>query len=393
VKSVRVCMVTYAFPPVYSGAGAQALQLAGRLQEKDIAVTILTARHTSNLPVQELVHRVPVNRLSVLCSGRLRPFSFSAATAWHLLLHHQRYDVIHIHGAYWRILPELLVARLTARRSVVKMTQLGTDDPQTIRRRRLGRVLYRTLALADAVISTSHDLTLSYRRSGLPPDKLIQIPNGVDTALFHPVDDTLRRAIRSRLNLPQDTQLVVFIGRIGYRKGVDTLLRAWATVVEKHPDAWLVLVGPIGGDGPILAAKPPIERQLQETSQTLALGYQTNVQDYLQAADAFVLPTRLEGLPNALLEAMAAGLPCIASDIGGNTDLITDEKNGLLFEAEDVEQLISALLRLLNDDAERHMLGRCARETVKANYSMDQVAEKYVILYHRMLERGVGGQL
>jgi glycosyltransferase involved in cell wall biosynthesis len=386
-------MVTYAFPPVYSGAGAQALRLAERLQEKGIAVTILTARHTSDLPVRELVHGVPVHRLSVLCSGRLRPFSFSVATAWHLLLHRQHYDVIHIHGAYWRILPELLVTRLTAKRSVVKMTQLGTDDPQTIRRRRLGQVLYRTLALADAVISTSRDLTLSYRRSALPPDKLVHIPNGVDTTLFHPVDDTLRRAVRSRLDLPTDTRMVVFIGRVGYRKGVDTLLRAWAMVIEKHPNAWLVLVGPVGRDCSAPATKPPIEHQLQETPQTLALGHRKNVQDYLQAADVFVLPTRLEGMPNALLEAMATGLPCIASDIGGNTDLVTDEENGLLFEADNVEQLANALLRLLNHKAERCALGCYARELVEINYSIDQIAEKYVILYQHLLGHEVDGYL
>jgi glycosyltransferase involved in cell wall biosynthesis len=99
-----------------------------------------------------------------------------------------------------------------------------------------------------------------------------------------------------------------------------------------------------------------------------------------------VLPTRMEGLPNALLEAMAAGLSCIASDIGGNVDLIVDGKNGKLFELGNIEQLTDMLLHLLCRDAERRELGRQARETVEANYSIDRVAEKYMKLYGRVLE-------
>jgi glycosyltransferase involved in cell wall biosynthesis len=386
VKPIRVCMVTYSLPPIYSGAGTQALWLAQKLQVRDIAVSILTARHSADLRRQESLMGVSVYRLPVLKIGRLRPLSFSLSMAWYLLWHHRRYDIVHIHGAYWRILPVLFVVKLTRKKSIVKMTQLGTDDPQTIRQRRFGRVLYRTLALADAVVSTSRGLTSSYQRSSLPPEKLVQIPNGVDTDLFYPADDSFRCAVKSRLNLSQSAPLVIFVGRVGYRKGADLLLQAWTTIIEKRPDAWLVLVGPIGESDASLRGRPPIEHRLSEVPQTLPLGYQVDVQDYLRAADIFVLPTRMEGLPNALLEAMATGLSCVASNIGGNVDLIVDGKNGMLFELGNVEQLTDILLQLLCRDAERREFGRQARETVEANYSIDKVAEKYMKLYGRVLE-------
>jgi glycosyltransferase involved in cell wall biosynthesis len=391
MKPARVCMVTYLFPPVYSGAGVQALRLAKELEEKGVAVSILTARHRADLPVQESVEGISVRRLPVLRAGRLRPLSFSLATAYHLLWHRRHYDVVHIHGAYWRILPVLLVAGLTAKKSVVKMTQLGTDDPQTIRQRRFGRALYRSLALADAVVSTSRDLTLSYRRSALPSDKLVQIPNGVDTAVFRPGDDAVRGEIRIQLDLSQNTRLVVFVGRVGYRKGADVLLRAWAEVAGECPDAWLVLLGPVGEDVPTLDIGMSIDCLLSDTPRAFVLGHRANVQDYLRAADIFVLPTRMEGLPNALLEAMATGLPCIASDVGGNTDLIVDEENGLLFETGSVEQLAGALLRLVRDQAKRRALGHRARETIEVGYSMDRVVKKYMELYHSLLGSGTDG--
>ena len=387
MKPIRVCMVTYYFPPTYSGAGTQALRLSEKLQKKGVSTLTLTARHSVDSLAQESLMGVSVRRLPVFRSGRLRPLSFSLITAWHLFWHYRHYDIVHIHGAYWRILPMLLVARLVRRKSVVKMTQLGTDDPQTIRGRRFGRVLYRTLALTDAVVSTSHDLALSYHHSSLPPDKLVQIPNGVNTDLFHPVDDSLRCEIRSRLNLPQNAQLIIFVGRVGYRKGADILLRAWTTVTGKHPDAWLVLVGPIGENSPTLKDGPPIEHWLTEVPQTLPLGYRADVRDYLRAADIFVLPTRMEGLPNALLEAMATGLSCVASNVGGNVDLIVDGENGLLFESGNVEHLANAIAELLADQKRTASLGRQARKTIETDYSMESIAEQYIALYHELLGR------
>jgi glycosyltransferase involved in cell wall biosynthesis len=308
--------------------------------------------------------------------------------AGYLLWHYRHYDIVHIHGAYWRILPLLSAARLVKKKSVVKMTQLGTDDPLTIRGRRFGRVLYRALALADVVVSTSRDLTSSYHRSSLPPNKLVQIPNGVDIALFHPPDGDMRREIRLQLDLPQSAQVVIFVGRVGYRKGADVLLQAWAKVLEQEPDAWLVLVGPVGEDAPTPGVGMSVERMLSDVPQILALGYRADVQNYLHAADVFVLPTRMEGLPNALIEAMASGLPCIASDVGGNTDLIADKENGLLFADGNVGQLTNALLQLLRDHTQRRVLGYRARKSIQAGYSMDRVVKKYMELYHSLLRSG-----
>jgi len=381
-------MVSYAFPPLYSGAGAQALRLAQTLAQKGVVVSALTSRHDADLPTRDLLMGVPVYRLPVLKTGRLRPLSFSLVAAWHLLWRHRCYDIVHIHGAYWRILPMLLATKLTGRKSVVKMTQLGTDDPQAIRRRPVGQVLYRTLALADSVISTSRGLSDSYRNSALPSEKLVEIPNGVDTTLFHPAGDGVQSELRRRLDLPPNGPIVTFVGQVGYRKGADLLLQAWAVVADQVHDAWLMLIGPVGEDLPLPEGKRPIEYWLSRVSQTLALGHQTNVQDYLRASDIFVLPTRMEGLPNALLEAMATGLPCIASKVGGNVDLITHGDSGLLFEVDDVEQLVQALLRLLSGDRERQELGRRAREVIEANYALDEVASRYVQLYRFLLEDG-----
>jgi glycosyltransferase involved in cell wall biosynthesis len=148
-----------------------------------------------------------------------------------------------------------------------------------------------------------------------------------------------------------------------------------------HTSARLLLVG----DGPERTALQVLAGELDLGQSVTFCGVQPDVLPYLHAADLFVLPSVSEGLSNALLEAMASGLPCIVSDIGGNVDLIADGENGLLFESGNINQLTDMLLRLLRNDIGRREFGRRARETIEADYSMDRVAKKYVELYRHLL--------
>lgn len=383
--SIEVCMVSYALPPLYSGAGMQALRLSSTLRSCGINVSILAARHRLDFPPSESLEGVPILRVPVLQWHLLRRPTFALQVTQHLLRHSRRYDIVHIHGAYWRIWPILQATPFTDLKSVVKLTQMGTDDPQTISQRPLGRILLKTLGLADAVVSTSADLSASYRASGLPKDRLVQIPNGVDTDTFSPVDEDERLAYRHRLDLPIQGPLILFIGRVGYRKGIDILLTAWQDILTAHPAAHLLLVGPIGEADSSQSNQRPIQPWIAETPNVLAIGKHPNPEDYLKAADIFVLPSRREGLPNALLEAMATGLPCIGSNIGGNRELVENNSNGLLFTLQKPDELTMALLSLLGNPSHRRHLGQQARETVEAVYSLDRIAKSYIALYHKLL--------
>lgn len=386
MNPIRVCMISYHFPPVYSGAGRQAQKLAQALQAKGLSVSVLTARHRIDLPAQEVESGVVV-RLPVLENGRLRPFSFAFLAGCHLLRHFSNYDLIHIHGAYWRLIFTLPVVKLIGKKSIVKISLLGTDDPSSIRQRYFGYILYRTLALADSVISISQEISRSYHESGLPVSKLAEIPNGVNTKLFSPADRQRQADLREQLNLPPNVPLIIFVGDVCYRKGVDLLLKAWRDVLLVFPSAWLLLVGPVAINDPDQPLNvPSITEFLADSAQTLAVGYQEEVKNYLGAADIFTLPSRQEGLPNAVIEAMAVGLPCVASDIEGNVDLIHHAQNGLLFESESVNQLSEALIRLLNNPSERNQFGRQARKTIETDYSMESVTNRYIALYDSLLD-------
>jgi glycosyltransferase involved in cell wall biosynthesis len=179
-------------------------------------------------------------------------------------------------------------------------------------------------------------------------------------------------------------------------KGIDILLKAWTYLMRQEKDLKLIILG-----------SGPLERELKNSSESLGvtesvtfMGMTQNVMEYLKDADLFVLPSRTEGLSNALLEAMSHGLPCIATNVGGNIELIGDDddksigernfiiaKNGLLVNPDDAEGLSQAMLYLARNTTEREKMGSEGRSHIQRNYSIDLIADKYLALYQRMLDR------
>jgi len=274
------------------------------------------------------------------------------------------------------------------------MSQFGTDDPLAIARRPGGGIQLRLLNTVDRLVSISSELSASARACGLA-GKLVEIPNGVDTARFAPVPPAAREQLRRDLGLPARDVVVLFVGLIKDRKGIDLLVDAWCAYQKQLSGARLLLLGPRDFSTPgVTTIDEPFIRRLETTieqagltDRILFLGYQRNVVPYLQASDLFVFPSRREGLPNALLEAMSCGLPCVATRLPCLADFIESGRNGLLFEPENGEQLATSLMELARDPAGRQKLGQAARATVEARFSLDQVADRYRALYEGLMNR------
>jgi glycosyltransferase involved in cell wall biosynthesis len=239
----------------------------------------------------------------------------------------------------------------------------------------------KALARAGVVVAISDELASSYLEAGLPEDRLVRIPNGVDVARFHPVDPPGRRRLREALGLPLDAPIAIFVGIVNPRKGVDRLLDAWPAVEARHPEATLVLVGPLpDATSDATVAFVGQLRALTDQLRIQLAGQQADVQRYLQAADLFVLPSRVEGLPNALLEAMACGLPVVSSPLSGVSEVIQHGTNGLLL-VDEFKVLSHTICHLLENPRLTEQLGRAARETMLASYSMGTIAGRYLELY------------
>jgi glycosyltransferase involved in cell wall biosynthesis len=217
------------------------------------------------------------------------------------------------------------------------------------------------------------------RRWGIPEEKAVVIPNGVQ--LIEPVSEAQRLKIRAEVGAPEGCVLMGMVGNFREGKGHEDLIRALAPVSRKeHPEWHLVLVG----DGPKSSPMRKLAIELGLGEKIHFTGRRDDVLSILPALDLFIYPSHSEGMPNALLEAMAAGVPCIASDIPVHRDLLDGGAAGRLVPPGNPEELSRALVELLNgDDVER--LGRLGRERIRESFSEQVMVQNYIELYGRLL--------
>ena len=194
------------------------------------------------------------------------------------------------------------------------------------------------VAVSDAV------LTSVRRHSRYSPTKLTRVYNGI--LLGNGMIPTHRLSIRKHLNVPNDAPIVGTIANLHPRKGLRFLLHAVSLLLEEFPDLHCVIIGRDDGEGDLLCR---IAQQLCIEQHVHMLGYRKNARQLLSAFDIFALPSLYEGLPVALIEAMAAGLPIVATRVGGNPELIMHGQTGLLVEPENVADLAASIRSLLID--------------------------------------------
>ena len=194
------------------------------------------------------------------------------------------------------------------------------------------------------------------------------IPNGVDLESYKIPD---RDWSHPRL---------LSAGRIVHQKGLDLAMRALGEL-KAFDWEWS-----IAGDGPQMPVLQSRAKELGIADRVFFLGWQSRPQlmECYQQANVFLFPSRHEGMPNALLEAMASGLPVVASCVAGNEELVIDGETGYLVPSEDVEALQVALKRLLLDPALREQMGMASRERVEANYSWESTAQQYALLLEKV---------
>jgi len=170
------------------------------------------------------------------------------------------------------------------------------------------------------------------------------------------------------------------VGRVVYQKGLDLALHALADLKSLSWEWW------VAGDGPQLESLKKLAFELELEDRVRFVGWQSKEQllNLYQQANLFIFPSRHEGMPNAVLEAMACGLPVIATEIGGNEELVESGKTGLLVPAESVEALSVALKKLLPESALRYTMGQASRRRVEEHYSWTRVAEQYAQLLEKV---------
>jgi len=206
--------------------------------------------------------------------------------------------------------------------------------------------------------------------------------NGIDTDRYG--GRSRRREIRDALDIPAEARVIGTIGRLTEVKRQDLLLQAFARLPLAGGNEWLLIVG----DGEERARLEVLAAELGIRERTVFAGYQAHPEHYLQAMDLFALTSRHEGMPLALLEAWAAGLPVVSSAVGGVPQLVKHGQTGLLFESSNAEALTMALAQVLNDPLLSDRLAAAGRAVVTKCYSLERMANDYEKRYRAVARQG-----
>lgn len=265
-------------------------------------------------------------------------------------------------------------------RIVMSIRSTGIGLEKTKLHHLTGPPIYKLadIALANSVAVRNYVV----QEEGVRPGKIQIIYNGIDLDRF---GKRLGREevvkVRTELGLPSDGPVVGIVANLSPPKDYPTFLRAAAKVVRHNPEVYFLIVG----DGPLRASLEAETARLGLAGQVVFAGQRTNLNRFLACMDVFILCSVREGFSNALIEAMAIGLPVIATRVGGNIEAVVDGDSGFLFSAGDDEALSRLILRLISDPAKSRSLGEHGRTRVRRDFSMAKYLRSMETLYTDLL--------
>ena len=232
----------------------------------------------------------------------------------------------------------------------------------------------------DRVVCVSDELLRQCIEGRIPIGRCCEIANGIDLSAYDDLPD--HSAARTEFGIRNDYPLLIAVGRLSAEKGFDVLIRAVEQLIESGTPANLLLAG----NGPLLAE---LEQQIAGTGHAgliRLLGHVTDPRHLFAAADAFVLSSRSEGLPNVLLESLACRVPVVATPVGAVPNVVTDGEDALLVPVDDADALTVALTRLLSNPSLQQSLAENGRRTVEWQFSFETRMQKMAALYDSLLK-------
>jgi len=361
MKDVGVLLVQRAFRPAMGGASRRLEELAVLLaKHRGVGARIITLDDNDcNYPSILEVQRLRGDPLKVLARWKM-----VVGIALAIGRMKKKRKVLYINAPFVECGLLVLFARNLGVRVVLHLTLMGQDAPSDLERRSrypgwLTRWLVKCLGKADLVLTMGDALREDAILYGWPAGRLLFLPHPKDETLYHPVASEIeKKQLRRSFGLKEDVVICGFVGFLVPRKGIEELVDAWKSFHRCHPETQLAICGPIEeyikewADNVLTELDPESFVYLGSLSAE-------RVGEFLRCLDIFVFPSRQEGLPSALVEAMMTGLACVVTGLRGSTaELIDDELSGLLVPPRSPKSIVDAMERLVLDSALRKFLGQ-----------------------------------
>jgi len=356
------------------GLQMQARRVASAMQARGVPVTILGHQRRHATRRARWMERLP----SVTLTAPDR-FTFAARVFSYLCAHRATYDIVHVHGFDQEVFAAMAARRLTGKPLVVKPSTAGQQTKLDAYARWGGRVpwLHGGWRGVDAWVSISSETRDNLLGMGVAAERIATIPNGVDPDLFYTADAEGRRGERARLGLADDEVVVLTVARLTPHKRVDTLIRLFRDVIPRRANARLWIAGVGEEEARLRELAAPAGDRIRLWGAVAM----REIPSLMRAADIFALLSLWEGLPNALLEAMASGLAPVVTGVSGSNDAVEHQVSGLVVRADDEDATRAALERLLDDAELRRELSAAAAQVVRERYDLNVTVTRLLDLY------------
>lgn len=394
---INVCLVTLYYYPVLSGATERFRRYAPKLLQRGIRLQVMTLQG-ENTPLHEVFEGIEIERF---------PLGPSAGDPSAALLQQvekrwkeaSRYpEILQIISHSLQGTPAVWRARWRGIACLNTITMSPFEVSTFAERLKIWVYQWLRQLPFHYLVTSSGVVSRSIEKQGVSKKRIAVIHNGVDIQRFKPVASLeARNQIRAELGLSEEDEIILFIGFISFRKGVDLLLKAWPEIIDRRPMARLLLVGPrrnpslgIKKNGELdadelfaemintLAANAPRPERITFTGEV------ENIEDYLKTADVFVLPSRLEGFANVVAEAMASGLPCVLMPYQGLPEELGRPGREFLLSAYEPEKLAASIVMPLEDQNLRTSLGLAARSWAEKNLDVEKSIDAFAQLYRQL---------
>ncbi len=371
-KPIRVLQLTSSLG--FYGAEQMIMTLITALDRElfDVRLATLEKKRVSSNAIVSTARAAGVDAVTFPCRGRL---DWRAIRALKSLVEEQRIEILHCHEPKSRLYGAV-VSRMTGV-PVVATHHLWTG--QNLRTRLVELIDAAVLHSCHRVVAVSSSVAESMRRVLISSSRIEVIPNGIDLSVFK--DSQQNSELRASLGIPPGVPVIGAVGRLDIQKAHERLIEAARKLTDAGQDAIYLIVGE-GVERPRLES---LVRNLGLSDRVLLPGYRSDIKPFLAIMDLFVLPSRREGTPMALLEAMAMRKPVVATAVGGVPDVLTDGIDGIMLPESGVGGLSDALLRLLRDPALAHQMARSGRRRVETEFSSRRMASRYEDIYRRCL--------
>jgi glycosyltransferase involved in cell wall biosynthesis len=376
---MRLLLLSALYPPILGGAELQAQRLARELDSRGVRVTVLT-QPCAGEAMQDWDRDIRIVRgLSSIALGPLWGLTYMMSTHRWLRRLASNWDVLHNQQVALHCWPSLRLARALGKPCLLRFACCGPGgDLAVLSSHRFGSYLVDHLRGAQRLVALTQGGADEIRHYRLPPARIRTIPNGVELERF---------SVQSWPQLePSDALRLLFVGRLNRQKGVDVLLGALAML--PRPETFRLRVVGVG---------PELERlRLQAGEAGLDsivqfCGRQQDVIAHYAWSELVVLPSRFEGMPNVVLEAMSCARPVLGTRVAGTVDLIAEAQSGWLVPSDNPRALAQRLEQIANERSALRSIGLAGRAIAESKYSMTCITSMYLREYEAMLAEEVTG--